>query len=205
MSTAKFTPLEAPRETNAPRMGVRESVSNQRTYTPQVPNSESTGTTTPRAKSPVARVSEVLAHYNTPIYSPLAPKRTAGERVSWLDRLNRPSTSRPFTREAPPYQPAPPAHRTAARAPGGPPDGSSSSSTTTIRIPRPPRTPRTPRYQGPTDTPSRDGSRVPEYLRSHRSPTFEPVAPGGNLTPAHTSNRRGAPTPLVTTPGIRRE
>jgi hypothetical protein len=52
---------------------------------------------------------------------------------------------------------------------------------------------------------------VPEYLRLHRSPTFEPVAPGGNLTPAQTPNRRGAPapapapTPQVNTPGRRCE
>jgi len=189
---AKFTPLEAPCETDAPRMGVCEWVANQRTYTPQVPNSENAGTTTPWAKSPVAHVSKVLVRYNPHIdgsSSPLALKRTAGEWVSWLDHLNWPSTSRPFARDAPPHQPVPPAHRIAARAPGGQPEGSSSSSTMTIQIPQPPRTPRTHRHQGPTDTPSRDGSHVPEYLHSHRSPMFEPVAPGGNLTPAQTPDR----------------
>ena len=144
MSMAKFMPLEAPCETDAPRMGVHEWVANQCTYMPQVHNSENEGTTTPQAKSPVACISKVLACYNPPIdssSSPLALKRTAGEQVSWLDCLNWPSTSRPFMCDAPPHQPVPPVYRMAARVPGGPPKGLSSSSTMTIQIPQPPQTP----------------------------------------------------------------
>ena len=39
--------------------------------------------------------------------------------------------------------------------------------------------------------PSREGSCVPEYLRPHMAPTFEPVTPGGNPRPPRTSICRG--------------
>ena len=195
LSTVRNTPSEVSRDLDAHRMGVREWVSHQRQLRPQPPTRERSDSVSRRSASPVARVDEVLARYN-PVNTPTpAPKRTAGERVSWLDRLNRPSTSRPFDRDTPPHQRPPTTHRMATGAPGGSPSDSSSSPTPSIRNAPPPRTPQTSRRQEGQNPPSRDRPRVPEYLRAHRSPTFEPVAPGGNMTPAQTPNRQRAATP----------
>jgi len=65
--------------------------------------------------------------------------------------------------------------------------------------PQGPKAPKTPHCQERPTPSSRDGSHVTEYLHAQRSPTFEPVAPGGDLMPAQAQNRRGmeaqAPTP----------
>jgi hypothetical protein len=209
VSTAKLTPTEAPRKMNAHRMRVREWVAHQREITAQRSTPEESDPVRRRAASPVTRAEDVFARHNPINTAPPAQKRTAGERVSWLDWLNQPSTSRPFGRDPPPHRPTHPNRGTAAGAPGGSSPGSSSSSLTTIRTPRTPQAPRTPRRQGSPNPSSRDESRVPEYLRSRRSPTFEPVASGGNLTPARTPHQRGAAAPAPAlqgnTPGRRRE
>ena len=229
VSTARNTPSEASRDMDAHRLGVREWVANLQANSPEQPASEHRSTR--RTESPVARAEEVLARGNPwvrdtiPLTIPVAPaapaappapsppRRTAGGRVSWLDRLNQPSTSNPFARDPPPHQQPTTPRRMATGAPGGPPSSSSSSSTLTIRRPSTPpvpRTPKTPRRQERHDHSSRDGSRIPEYLRPHRSPTFEPVAPGGDLTPGRTPNRGGAaahtpaPMPLFNVPGTPR-
>ena len=204
VSTVTRTPSAVSRDMDTHRMGVREWVESVQTRPPRQPASERSSAQ--RAPSPVARAEEVLARGNpwtpkptaaTAPAADAAPTRTAGERVSWLDRLNQPSTSNPFARDPPPHHRPTARGGMAAGAPGGSPSSpySSSSSTTTIRYPRTPKvpkTPKTPRRQGRPDHSSRDGSRVPEFLRTHRSPTFEPVAPGGDLTPAPTPNRRRA-------------
>ncbi len=67
------------------------------------------------------------------------------------------------------------------------------------RTPQGPKAPKTPRRQERPTPSSRDGSHVPEYLCAQRSLTFEPVAPGGDLTLAQAQNHRGmaaqAPAP----------
>jgi hypothetical protein len=62
------------------------------------------------------------------------------------------------------------------------------------RTARSPPTPPAPRREGAPRAPSRDGAHIPEYLRTHRAPTFKPVTPGGNMAP-QTPNRRGAAAP----------
>src|SRR5258706_10060381 len=200
-------------------MGVREWVADVRNNPPQQPMEEPRSTR--RSMSPAACVEEVLArsnpwgHYTTPMAptAPVAPKRTAGEQVSWLDQLTQPSTSNPYARDPLPHQ-RPTARRgMAAGAPGESPSSSSSLSTPTVcflRTPQVPRTPKTPRCQEGPDHSSRNGSWVPEYLRAHRSLTFDPVVPGGDLTPAQNPNRRRAaahapaPMPQFNTPGTPR-
>ncbi len=209
VSTVRCTPSEASHDMDAHRMGVREWVANIRNHPPPQPTDKHH--MTPRPESLAARVEETLARSNPWIHdtlptapeAPVAPRRTAGERVSWLDQLNQPSTSNPYTRDPPLYQ-QPAYHRgMATGTPGGSPSSSSLSSTSTIRSQHAshvPRTPKTPRRQERQDHSLRNGSRVPEYLWTQRSLTFEPVAPGGDLTPAQTPNHRGAaayvPTPL---------
>ena len=200
VSTAKFTPLEAPHEPGIRRMGVRDWVGNQREIASHRSYAYEQAPTEPRATSPIARVDEVLARNSPKPTVPPAPKRTIGERVSWLDRLNRPSTSTPFARDAPPHRPTAPTFGMAGGVPGGSSSGSSSSS---IQTARPQPTPRTPRGPAPPDTPiasARHVTKMPEYLRTNRSPTFEPVAPGGGATPSKTPNRgrAAAPAPALT-------
>ena len=199
VSTAKFTPQEASRDMDAHRMSVREWVADQRKTPPQRSAPEEPNFTEQRAATPVARAAAESAppRPNPIIPETPAPRRTAGKRISWLDQLNHPSTSRPFERDPPPHQQRSAPRKTAAGAPEESPSDSSSSSTTTVREPRPPRTPRTPqtpRRQERQSPPSREGSRVPEYLRTRRAPTFEPVTPGGNLTPPRAKTRKGAAT-----------
>jgi hypothetical protein len=194
VSTAKNTPSDAPRDMNTHRMGVHEWVEHQRGISPQRPTPEEPDPPRQRAASPIARADEVLNRYGRSTRPPTALRRTVGERVSWLDQLNQPSTSRPYERDPPPHQPTVPVRNMATGAPGGPPSDSSLSSSTITRLTRSPPTPPTPRREGAPKTPSRDGARIPEYLRTHRAPTFEPVTPGGNMAP-QTPNRRGAAAP----------
>jgi len=88
VSTAKNTPSEASRNMNAHRLGVCEWVANLQVDAPQWPVLGSERRSTRRTVSPVARAEEVLACHNpnpnTPI-TPTVPRRTTGERVSWLD------------------------------------------------------------------------------------------------------------------------
>jgi hypothetical protein len=150
---------------------------------------------------------DIFACHNPTNTAPPAEKWTTGEWVSWLDQLNQPSTSRPFGQDPPPHQVMLPNWRTAAGTPGGSSLGASSSSSMTIQLTQPPQAPQTPHHQGSPNPLSHNESCVPEYLCSHRSPVFEPVAPGGNLMPAQTPNHRGAPAPTpapmpqVNTPG----
>ena len=197
VSTVKNTPSDAPCDMNAHRLGVREWVENLQQNTPQWPRLESEHHSMRQTASPVAHTEEVLACHNPKATTPITPKalkQTAGEQVSWLDQLNQPSTSNPYGRD-PPLHLQPPTPRTmAAGAPGGPLDSSSSLSTLTIHnhhTHQVPLTPKTPRCQERQNPPSHDGSQVPEYLHSHRSPTFNPVAPGGDLMLAPTPNQRG--------------
>ena len=189
-STVQNTPSDMSRNRDVHRMEVREWVSHQNQVKPQQPIFERSDSVPRGPPSLVAHADEVLAHHNPVHAPPSAPKRTAGERVSWLDRLNRPSTWEP-----PPHQRPSTTHRMDTGTPGGSPPYPSSSSTLAVRSACPQRTPQTPRCQEGQNPPLRDGSWVPEYLRTHRSPTFEPVAPGGNMTPAQTPNRRGAAAP----------
>jgi hypothetical protein len=184
--TAKLTPTEAPRKMNAHWMRVCEWVAHQHEITAQQSTPEESDPIRQRATSPVMCAKDVFAHHNPTNTAPPAQKWTAGEQVSWLDWLNQPSTSRPFGQDPPLHQPTHPNQGTAAGAPGGSSLGSSSSALTTIRTPRTPQAPQTPRRQGSPNPLLHDESRVPEYLHLHRSPMFEPVAPGGNLMPART-------------------
>lgn len=192
VSTAKFTPAEAPRDMSTHRMGVRDWVADQRRFMTLGPEPEEPELTRQRAVPPVTRTDNAFARGELNRAEP-PTRRTAGERISWLDRLNHPSTSRPYERDPPPHQPPFTAPRTAAGAPGGPPSSSSSSSTATVRNTPPPRAPGTPRRLDNQAPSSSEGSRVPEYLRAHRAPTFEPVTPRGRPTPACAPNYRGAP------------
>ena len=174
VSTAKNTPSDAPCDMNTHRLGVREWVENLQQNTPQWPRPESEHHSTQQTASPVACAKEVLACHNpkatTPI-TPKAPKRTAGEWVSWLDQLNQPSTSNPYGQDPPPHLQPPAPHTMAAGAPGGPSDSLSSSSTLTIRnhhTHQVPLTPKTPCHQERQNPPSRDRSQVPEYLCGER-------------------------------------
>ena len=93
---------------------------------------------------------------------PTAPRRTAGERVSWLDRLNWPSTSNPYGCDPPPHQ-QPTTPRWAVDGdPGGFPRSSSSSSTSATRYPRAPRVPQVPRSRRPLA--ARDGRTTPRAM-----------------------------------------
>ena len=91
-------PRGATRNMNAHRMSVREWVTNKREvraqgYAPEDPNRPRQ-----RAPSPIARAdNDTVMRVKLPFINTSAPHRTAGERVSWLDRLNCPSTSRPRT------------------------------------------------------------------------------------------------------------
>jgi len=118
-----------------------------------------------RAASPIARVDEVLARYGRSTNPPTVPMRTAGERLSWLDRLNRPSTSRPYERDPPPHQPTPPVWKTATDTPGGIPLIVVINDYSNGAPPPPP-----PRREGPPEVPSRESPRIPEYIRTHRAP-----------------------------------
>ena len=210
VSTAQFTPQDAPRNMGAHRMGVRDWVADQRKNRAQEPVPEEQDLPRTRARSPPVRTADASAHRHPASTFTTAPPRATGERVSWFDRLNRPSTSRPYERDPPPHQQPRANPRMATGAPGGHPSGSSSSSysssVSTIRNPPPPRPPRTPRRQERQHSSSREGSRVPEYLRTNRAPTFEPVTPGGHRTPAGASVRGAAaamappPVPRFNTP-----
>ena len=103
LSTVRNTPSEAPCDLDAHWMGDK-SVSHKRQLLPHPPTHERSDSVSRRSGSLVARVDKVLAQYNTVITPIPAPKRTAGERVSWLDCLNRPSTSWPFDRDTPPHR-----------------------------------------------------------------------------------------------------
>jgi hypothetical protein len=175
VSTTQFTALDAR------RMRLREWVTEQRLITLQRLAREECDPVRQRGASPVARADSTLARHST---APPAPKRTAGELVDWLDP---PPFSRPLARDSLPHQQPSTTRRMASDAPGESPWESSLSSAS-VQTARSPRTSQTPRHKGLPRSPSRDGSRVPEYLRSHRAPTFEPVTPGEGPTPAHSHN-----------------
>jgi hypothetical protein len=124
-------PREAPHETNVHRMGVREWVAHQRELEAQRSTLEESDSPRQRAASPVVHANEGFARHNPTTTTPHAQQRTAGEHVSWLDRLNQPSTSRPFARDLPPHRTLLPTRRTVTGAPGGSPHGSSTTSSTT--------------------------------------------------------------------------
>jgi hypothetical protein len=175
VSTTQFTALDAR------RMRLREWVTEQRSITLQRLVREECDPVRQRGALPVARADSILARHST---APPAPKRTAGELVGWLDP---PPFSRPLARDSLPHQQPSTTRRMASDAPGESP-WESSLSYASVQTARSPQTSQTPRRKGLPRSPSRDGSRVPEYLRSHRAPTFEPVTPGEGPTPAHSHN-----------------
>ena len=88
VSTAKNTPSDTPCDMNAHRLGVHEWVENLQQNTPQRPRLESKHHLMRWTALPVACAEEVLACHNPKATTPITPKalkRTAGERVSWLD------------------------------------------------------------------------------------------------------------------------
>jgi hypothetical protein len=74
VSTAKFTPTEAPRDMDAHRMGVREWVAHQREMAAQQSTPEESDSARQRAASPVARAEDVFACHNPTNTTPPAPK-----------------------------------------------------------------------------------------------------------------------------------
>ena len=207
VSTARLTPREVPRSMNTQETRVHEWVTDQRRIWSRRPAPEAPDPTGPQVLPPAARVDN-FAHGNPGIGDTLVHQATADRRVSWLDRRTRSSTGQLLE---PPsaLHPRPPIAQTAAT---GPPGGSSCdppySFVPTPRVSYPAQPSQTFQRQERDSLPSREGTHVPEYLRAHRAPTFEPVTPGrshaGPYAPAHRAAVL-APASRLNTPARQRE
>ena len=194
---AQQTPAEAHHDLKAHRLGVREWVTQQHQKLPdRLPVDEVQSVRTDPA-SPVAHTRHVLTgHEPTPPIQPVAPDQTTGEQVHWQDHHGHVLTALISIHDTPPHLISHAPQQHTAGAPGGPPDSSGSSSSSTQYLPRTPRAPRATRRRERSPSPLRGDPHVPEYLRPHRYPTFEPVTPGGDLAPSQARPQRGD-TPAI--------
>ena len=206
-STAKLTPREVPRSVNTQETRVHEWVTDQRRIWSRRPAPEAPDLIGPQVLPPAARV-DIFAHDNPGIGDTLVHQATADRRASWLDRRTRSSTCQLLKAPSAPH-PRPSIAQRAATAPSGgsscvPPD----SFVPTVRVSYPAQPSQT--FQRPEryNLPSREGSSVPEYLRAHRAPTFEPVTPGrSSMAPRPPALRAAtlAPAPRFDTPARQSE
>ena len=193
VSIAQLTPREPPRGMNTQVIRVHEWVADQRMTWSQCPAPQAPEYIT--AAAPATRV-DTFAHGHTGITHSPVLQGTADERVSWLDQRHRSSTSRPF--EPPPLLPLHSQPFVAQRTAYGVPGGSSDDSfMPTLRVSYPPRPSQAFQRQEKYGLPLREARRIPEYLRDHRAPTFEPVTPGGNPTSPHSSARSAAAAAIL--------
>ena len=175
-STAKLTPRKVPRGVNTREMRVHLWVIDQRRIWFRRPAPVALDLTGPQVSPPAARV-DIFAHGTSGIGDTPVHLATADRRVSWLDERTHASGQL----LKPPSAPHP-RSSTAQRAATAPSGGSScdpfDSFAPTIRVSYPAQPAQTFQRQERYGLCSHEGSSVPEYLRVHRAPTFEPVTPG---------------------------